>query len=149
MNLNFTCSFTFNTKQNYFSTLLPAILPLFIKNGSHTVDEEQAVFEQYLGNFKKCSSTALRMTNYSCKIKISWVWCFFSPLLIFELIQQASLLWCISYCFQIFPKSGKSSFKRFEKKCISLVCLPCGLLKSYVALRHSANSHNWVGLQTK
>ena len=41
------------------STVLPAILRLFIKNGSS--DEEQAVFEQLtLSDFKKWNSTALK-----------------------------------------------------------------------------------------
>ena len=35
MNLSFTCNFTFNTAKNYFSTLLPDILQIFIQNGPH------------------------------------------------------------------------------------------------------------------
>ena len=35
MNLLFTSNFTFNTTEHYFSTILPNILQLFVKNGSH------------------------------------------------------------------------------------------------------------------
>ena len=49
MNLSFTSNFTFNTTKYHFSTLAPILV---IKNGSHGMDEEEAVFEQ-LPNFEQ------------------------------------------------------------------------------------------------
>ena len=48
------------------------------------IDKEQAVFEQI--------TLTIIMTGNNEKISISWVWCFSSLLLVFELIQQASLV---------------------------------------------------------
>ena len=48
------------------------------------MDKEQAVFEQI--------TLTMILTGNSEKISISWVWCFSSLLLVFELIQQASLV---------------------------------------------------------
>ena len=47
MNLSFISNFTLNTTKYYFTTQA-----LIIKNGSHGMDKEEAVFEQLL-NFKR------------------------------------------------------------------------------------------------
>ena len=106
------------------------------------MEEQQAVFEQLtLSDFKNRSSITLRtfnnsaiiMINNSGKKRISWVWCFclccFFWVAFFELFLTG-----FSGEFQFvfendIPKSSKSPFEHFEgKNCISLACLPCGLI---------------------
>ena len=71
-------------------TLFPAILRLFIKLGR--IDEEQAALEQLtLSDFKKWSPTAVK-TFHNYTIIITNMWHFCLSCLLFELIQQATLV---------------------------------------------------------